>query len=198
MAFAASPQHKGRADIGVTGKWQFRPRREYPHLRGILRPFWGQHKRRLSQVELSCDRLHLQCGQCGPVGHNSKRVAAELPISEHIDGNEFDLQVVHLIPVTPVSPVCPKSGHSANARVYELVYQGKPMSPLSFTDEELYSLTVLASALPPAARDGFQLVAGKLSAYPPEARGPGLVHRLAAEAQREFLSVAVGAGGKYR
>ena len=73
------------------------------------------------------------------------------------------------------------------------------MLPLSFTDEELHSLTALASALPRAARDGFlQLVAGKLSAYPPEARGPSLVHRLAAEAQRDFLSVAVGAGGKYR
>jgi hypothetical protein len=73
------------------------------------------------------------------------------------------------------------------------------MPPLGFTDEELDSLTTLAAALPPASRDGFlQLVAGKLSAHPPEARGPGLVHRLAAEAQREFLSVAVGAGGKYR
>ena len=73
------------------------------------------------------------------------------------------------------------------------------MSLLSFTDEELDSLTALASPLPPASRDGFlQMVAGKLSAYPPEARGPGLVHRLAAEAQRGFLNVAVGAGGKYR
>ena len=46
------------------------------------------------------------------------------------------------------------------------------MLPLSFTDEEMDSLTVLASALPPASRDGFlQLVAGKLLAYPPEARG---------------------------
>ena len=46
------------------------------------------------------------------------------------------------------------------------------MSPLSFTDEELHSLTALASALPPAARDGFlQMVAVKLSAYPPETRG---------------------------
>jgi hypothetical protein len=54
-------------------------------------------------------------------------------------------------------------------------------------------------ALPPAARDGFlQMVAGKLLAYPPEARGLGLVHRVAAEAQRAFLQVAVGAGGKYR
>jgi hypothetical protein len=73
------------------------------------------------------------------------------------------------------------------------------MPPLSFTDEELDSLTTLASALPPASRDGFlQMVAGKLSAYPPEERGPGLVHRLAAETQRIFLNVAVGAGGKYR
>ena len=60
--------------------------------------------------------------------------------------------------------------------------------PLSLTDEEMGSLTVLAAALPPASRDGFlQMVAGKLSAYPPEARGPGLVHRLAAEAQWDFL-----------
>jgi hypothetical protein len=73
------------------------------------------------------------------------------------------------------------------------------MSPLSFTDEELHSLTALASALPPVARSGFlQLVADRLSAFAPEARGPGLVHRLATEAQRDFLKIAVGAGGKYR
>jgi hypothetical protein len=72
------------------------------------------------------------------------------------------------------------------------------MSPLSFTDEEMESLTTLASALPPASRDGFlQMVAGKFSAYPPEARGPGLVHRLATDAQRDFLRVAVGSGGKF-
>jgi hypothetical protein len=29
------------------------------------------------------------------------------------------------------------------------------MSPLGFTDDEMDSLTTLASALPPAARDGF-------------------------------------------
>jgi len=73
------------------------------------------------------------------------------------------------------------------------------VSPLSFTDEELHSLTALASALPPWARDGFlQMVADKLLAYPLEARGPGLVHRVAAEAQRDFLKTAVGVGGKYR
>jgi len=77
---------------------------------------------------------------------------------------------------------------------------GLRMPPLSFTDEELDSLTELASALPPSSRDGFlQMVAGKLSAYPADARGPGLVHRIAAEAQRDLLKgapIAVGSGGK--
>jgi hypothetical protein len=73
------------------------------------------------------------------------------------------------------------------------------MAPLAFTDEEMNSITALASALPRASRDGFlQLVADKLSSYPPQARGPGLVYRLATEAQRDFLKIAVGAGGKYR
>ena len=72
------------------------------------------------------------------------------------------------------------------------------MSTLGFTDDEMNVLSALASALSPAARDGFfQLVASKLAAYPPEARGPGLLHRLAAESQRDFLKVAVGGGGKY-
>src|SRR5262249_52681965 len=93
MTSAASPQYKGGANIGVTGKWQFRTRCEYPHLRGVLKPIWGQHERRLSQVELSCDHMHWRRGQSGPIGHNGKLIAAELPISEHIDGNEFDLHV---------------------------------------------------------------------------------------------------------
>jgi len=72
------------------------------------------------------------------------------------------------------------------------------MPPLGFTDEEMDLLAALAAALSPAARDGFlQVVASKLAAYPPEARGPGLLHRLAAESQRDFLKVAVGSGGKY-
>jgi hypothetical protein len=36
------------------------------------------------------------------------------------------------------------------------------------------------------------VVASKLAAYPPEARGAGLLHRLAAESQRDFLNVALG------
>jgi hypothetical protein len=73
-----------------------------------------------------------------------------------------------------------------------------PMSLLSFTDEELDAVMALASALPQPVRDGFlEIVAGKLAAYPPLVRGPGLVHRVAAEVQRGFLSVAVGARGKY-
>jgi hypothetical protein len=73
--------------------------------------------------------------------------------------------------------------------------------PLSFTDEELASLNTLASVLPPPDRSGFlRLVASMLAAHPPGARSPGLLHRLAVEAQREFLKgglVAVGGSKKY-
>jgi hypothetical protein len=75
------------------------------------------------------------------------------------------------------------------------------MSAIGFSDEELDSLTTLAAVLPPADRSRFlEVVAGKLAAHPPGARGPGLVHRLGVEAQRGFLrtdQVAVGSGGKY-
>lgn len=73
--------------------------------------------------------------------------------------------------------------------------------PFSFSDEEMETLSTLASALPPAIRDGFvQLVAAKLSDYPPRALGPGLLYRLAVEVRRNFLKggvVAVGRGGKH-
>ena len=73
------------------------------------------------------------------------------------------------------------------------------MSPLGFSDEEMDTLTALASPLPPQARDRFlKLVADKLSGYPPEVRGAALVHRIAGDVQRNFLNVAVGARGKWR
>jgi len=34
------------------------------------------------------------------------------------------LRVIHVIPATPACPVRPKSGHSANARVYEYTANG--------------------------------------------------------------------------
>jgi len=68
------------------------------------------------------------------------------------------------------------------------------MSPLSFTDEELHSLTALASALPHNTRAEFlQRIANRLSEYP--VRGAGLVYRVAVEVQRDFLGggmIAVG------
>jgi hypothetical protein len=68
-----------------------------------------------------------------------------------------------------------------------------PLPPLSLTDEELTSLSTLASILPPPERNGFlRLVADKLSGYPPQARGAGLVHRLAVETQRDFLNGPYG------
>jgi hypothetical protein len=75
------------------------------------------------------------------------------------------------------------------------------MPPVSFTDEELALLSALASPLPPSERAGFlRLVASMLEAHPLQARGPGLTHRLAVEAQRDILKgrgfVAVGGGVK--
>jgi hypothetical protein len=74
------------------------------------------------------------------------------------------------------------------------------MPPLAFSAEEIDLLTTLASALQPAVRGTFLTIVGNaLAAYPPEARGPGLLHRIAAAAQREFVSapVAIGTGGKH-
>lgn len=69
--------------------------------------------------------------------------------------------------------------------------------PSGFTDEELSSITALTSALPPSARGGFlQMVAERIAGYPSSARGPGLVYRIAVEAQREFLKLKDVAVGK--
>jgi hypothetical protein len=60
------------------------------------------------------------------------------------------------------------------------------------------TLSALASALPSPARAGFlRLVADKLAGYPPELRGPDLVHRLGTEAQPNFRNVAVGRKKNY-
>jgi hypothetical protein len=75
------------------------------------------------------------------------------------------------------------------------------MATLGFTCEEMDTISALASALPRSVRGAFlQLIASRLGGYPPELRGPGLVYRIAAEAQRDFLKagpVAIGGGGKY-
>ena len=60
---------------------------------------------------------------------------------------------------------------------------------LSFSDEELASITELASPLSDAMRSDFlQRVANRIEGYPPQTRGPGLLHRIAAEVQRDFLN----------
>jgi hypothetical protein len=49
---------------------------------------------------------------------------------------------------------------------------------LSFSDEEFALITELGSPLAQALRSDFlQRVANRIEGYPPQARGPGLVHR---------------------
>src|SRR5262249_46402341 len=83
----------------------FSARREDPNLCRMLGSLRRQHEGRLGQVELGCDRLHLPRGQFSSVGHNGERIAAELPISEHIEGDEFHLhdalQLARVIGVAP-------------------------------------------------------------------------------------------------
>lgn len=67
------------------------------------------------------------------------------------------------------------------------------MFAFGFTDEEIELLRTSASILPPLEREVFLwLVADKLSEYPPQKRGLDLAHRLAAEAQRDFLNGPYG------
>src|SRR5262249_35691291 len=40
------------------------------------------------------------------------------------DASEWLLRVIHVIPAIPACPIRPKSGHSANARVYECTPYG--------------------------------------------------------------------------
>ena len=59
---------------------------------------------------------------------------------------------------------------------------------VSFSDEELQAINNLALPLPREIRGDFlQLVASRIAGCSEQARGPGLVHRIAAETQREFL-----------
>jgi hypothetical protein len=82
-------------NCNATGvEWHFRSGREYPHLCCVLTLLRRQHEACFRKVELSCDRLHLPLGQCGSVDHNRERVAAELPISEHINRNDLHLHSI--------------------------------------------------------------------------------------------------------
>jgi hypothetical protein len=70
---------------------------------------------------------------------------------------------------------------------------------LSFSDEELDTISELAAPIPQEIRADFlQLVAGLIEGYSEQSRGPGLVHRIAAEAQRDFLKVGEVAVGRSR
>ena len=55
----------------------------------MLRVVGRQDERRLRQVELHRQRLHLLVGQPARVGKHRERIAAEAPVGEHIDGDEL-------------------------------------------------------------------------------------------------------------
>ena len=82
-------QREGGADIGMAGERHLRPRREDAHLRGVRRVLRRQHEGGLGEIELAGDRLHLRRGQSAPVEHHGKRIAAERPVGEHVDGHEI-------------------------------------------------------------------------------------------------------------
>ena len=82
-------QHVAGADIRMTGERQFGARREDAHVSMMLRVVGRQHERRLRQVELHRQRLHLLVGQPARVGKHRERIAAEAPVGEHIDGDKI-------------------------------------------------------------------------------------------------------------
>jgi hypothetical protein len=78
------------------------------------------------------------------------------------------------------------------------------MPPLGLTDAELAEITSLADAIPIENRDGFlRALADVIGQCPADTRGPGILHRAAAQLQRDFLyapptMTATGMRSKYR
>ena len=72
----------------MAGERQFGARREDAYCRRMRRILRRQYKRRLRQIELRRDRLHLRRRQPASIRNNRKRIAAKLAIREHVDRNE--------------------------------------------------------------------------------------------------------------
>jgi hypothetical protein len=72
------------------------------------------------------------------------------------------------------------------------------MSPLALSDDELRAVMTLADAVPVENRDSFlRALADAIAGYPADSRGPGALHRAAAQLQRDFLFVAPMFRSKY-
>jgi hypothetical protein len=68
--------------------------------------------------------------------------------------------------------------------------------PIALTDAELDIVFAAARPLELAARDSFlKAIADRLATIPE--RGDGIVHRIAAEVQRDFWDPPVGPDGKW-
>ena len=70
---------------------------------------------------------------------------------------------------------------------------------ISLSDDEMTAILSAAKPLPVSARESFLLdCAAVLSSYPAEARGPGLVFRIASQMQRKhFRPPNLGSVGNY-
>lgn len=91
-------EHPGSTQGGMPGERQLRAGREDPHV--VVRARFdlgrrpGHDERRLGQVELAGDLLHLSRGQRVGVEHDGKHVALVAPPGEDVDQDVLDL--VHI------------------------------------------------------------------------------------------------------
>ncbi len=72
----------------MTGKRHLGAGREDAHLRGMRGVLRRQHESGFGEVELGGDRLHLPRRQAQGIDDHGERIAAELPVGEHVDGDE--------------------------------------------------------------------------------------------------------------
>ena len=87
-AVAGLRQHPAGADAGVAGERHFGRSVENPYPRGVGGVLGRQDEGRLRQVHFRGQRLHLLVGQPACIGEDSKGIAAEASVGEHVEGDK--------------------------------------------------------------------------------------------------------------
>src|SRR5262245_31654204 len=85
---ALSSQDPAGSNIGMAGEWHVGGAVEDAHARGVRCVLRRQHEGRLAQIEFGRERLHLAVTEAACIWKNSQRIAAEAPVSEHVDSHE--------------------------------------------------------------------------------------------------------------